>query len=119
MARSDVTPLALISRMMGATLRAKRSAAARLPSLPSLVAAASLGLPSFTPLALAAASAALVRSLISSRSCPQSFCSLRFSASGGRQFRGWGQHRVKRLHRQIHSFRESEDSLLWSAKCGD
>ena len=60
-ARKDVAPVALISRMIGATLAAKRSAAAALALLPSLVATASLGPPSFLPFALAAASAAFVR----------------------------------------------------------
>ena len=59
--RKDVAPVALISRMIGTTLAAKRSAAAALALLPSLVATASLGPPSFLPFALAAASAAFVR----------------------------------------------------------
>jgi hypothetical protein len=49
-ARKDVAPVALISRMIGTTLAAKRSATAALASLPSLVATASLGPPSFLPL---------------------------------------------------------------------
>ena len=42
-ARKDVAPVALISRMIGTTFAAKRSEAAALALLPSLVATASLG----------------------------------------------------------------------------
>ena len=55
-ARSDVAPLFCTCRMIGATFAAKRSALAALAALPSLVARASFGPPSFSPRALAAAS---------------------------------------------------------------
>jgi hypothetical protein len=55
-ARSDVAPLFCTCRMIGATFAAKRSALAALAALPSLVARASFGPPSFRPRALAAAS---------------------------------------------------------------
>jgi hypothetical protein len=66
---SVVAPAFFTCFMIGSTVPAKRSASA-LPASPPLPRMASrFGLPSFTPRALAAASAALVRCEISVRSC--------------------------------------------------
>ena len=56
MARNEVAPLAFICSMTGSTLAAKRSAFALLEAMPRRCACFSFGPPSFTPLALAAAS---------------------------------------------------------------
>src|SRR5262245_51781290 len=67
--RRPLTPLAWISLMMGRTLAANASAASLRALLDALRAAARRGPPSLTPRRLAAASAALVRSLMAVRSC--------------------------------------------------
>jgi hypothetical protein len=67
--RRLLSPLAWISLMMGRTLAANASAASLRALMEARQAAARRGPPSFFPRALAAARAALVRSLIASRSC--------------------------------------------------
>src|SRR5262249_53120958 len=69
MPRMLVTPLACISLMMGRTLAANASAISLRALMEARRAAARRGPPSFLPRALAAARAALVRSLIAPRSC--------------------------------------------------
>src|SRR5262249_19044704 len=69
MPRMLLTPLAWISLMMGRTLAANASAASLRALMDALRAAARRGPPSLAPRRLAAARAALVRSLIVPRSC--------------------------------------------------
>jgi hypothetical protein len=64
-----LTPLDCISLMMGRTLATNASAISLRALMEARRAAARRGPPSFLPRALAAARAALVRSLIASRSC--------------------------------------------------
>jgi hypothetical protein len=61
MARCDATPVDLISRMIGATFLAKRSASALTQATARSRTSASFGLPRTTPRAFAACSASLVR----------------------------------------------------------
>src|SRR5262245_51421981 len=68
-ARSDDAPAFCASLIIGSVLAAKRSAPALFAFAPLACACWSLGPPSLTPRALAAASAAFVRALIASRSC--------------------------------------------------
>lgn len=68
MARRLIAPDLRISLMIGRTLLAARSASTLTATTPAPYAVAILGLPSFTPLAFAAASADLVRPEINARS---------------------------------------------------